>query len=80
MQNRRTIEYEGHALQVAPPEYVIVRKLEFYREGRSEKHLHDIRGMLRHSRDQVDFERLERMIADKGLGPEWELAGGTGPA
>ena len=33
-------------LHVAPPEYVVVRKLEFYREGRSAKHLRDIRSML----------------------------------
>ena len=27
------LEYAGHTLRVAPPEYVIVRKLEFFREG-----------------------------------------------
>lgn len=30
----------------APPEYVILRKLEFYLEGGSEKHLNDIRAIL----------------------------------
>ena len=34
------------SLWLAPPEYVILRKLEFYREGGSSKHLTDIRGML----------------------------------
>ena len=38
----RRLEVEGQALVVAPPEYVILRKLEYYREGGSEKHLRDI--------------------------------------
>src|ERR1043166_9328028 len=46
IRNRRSVEIENTQLWLAPPEYVIVRKLEFYREGGSEKHLRDIRGML----------------------------------
>lgn len=42
----RRLEVEGQVLVVAPPEYVIVRKLEYYREGGSEKHLRDIRSIL----------------------------------
>jgi len=34
---------EAGRFRVAAPEYVIVRKLEFFREGGSEKHLRDIR-------------------------------------
>jgi len=30
---------EGEPIWVAPPEYVILRKLEYFREGKSEKHL-----------------------------------------
>ena len=30
---------------VAPPEYVVLRKLEYYREGRSSKHVADIRAI-----------------------------------
>ncbi len=33
-------------LILAPPEYVIVRKLQFFREGGSQKHLRDISRML----------------------------------
>ena len=33
-------------VSVAPPEYVILRKLEYYREGGSEKHVRDFRAML----------------------------------
>lgn len=43
----------------APPEYVILRKLEYFVEGRSEKHLHDIRAML----DQPELADLKTSSA-----------------
>ncbi len=36
---KRSVQFEGETVVLAPPEYVIIRKLEFYREGGSEKHL-----------------------------------------
>ena len=36
---RKKMDIEGESIWVAPPEYVILRKLEYFREGRSEKHL-----------------------------------------
>src|SRR6185437_14809075 len=35
---RRSVPVGGRALSVAPPEYVIARKLEYFREGGSLKH------------------------------------------
>jgi hypothetical protein len=35
--------FERTTIRLAPPEYVIVRKLEYFREGGSEKHLRDVR-------------------------------------
>lgn len=37
------------------PEDVIIKKLEFYREGGSEKHLRDIASVLRISGHQIDY-------------------------
>lgn len=37
--HRRRLEVEGTGVWIAPPEYVIIGKLEFFREGGSEKHL-----------------------------------------
>ncbi|HPI40121.1 MAG TPA: hypothetical protein PLJ21_04910 [Pseudobdellovibrionaceae bacterium] len=59
-------------LWLAPPEYVIVRKLEFYREGRSEKHLEDIKKMLFQVKDNLDLIFLEKEIHDRGLKVYWE--------
>jgi hypothetical protein len=53
---------------------VIARKLEYPREGRSPKHLSDIRGVLRHSSTEIDFERLEQIIDELGVRAEWEQA------
>ena len=65
---------EGEPLVVAPPEYVIVRKLEYFREGGSEKHLRDIRSVLATSPDLVQRSDLERLIAKRGLQEYWKKA------
>lgn len=70
----RRYEVAGEPFFVAPPEYVIVRKLEFYREGGSEKHLRDIRSMLDVSADALDPAELERMIGERGLETAWRKA------
>lgn len=53
-------------------EYVILKKLAYYREGRSERHLHDIRAMLRLSGDLLDEPALQAWL--RTLGPEHEWA------
>ena len=67
----RRMEYRGEPLIVAPPEYVIVRKLEYWREGGSEKHLRDVRSMLSISGDQMDRPALEDWIARQGVEAQW---------
>ncbi len=68
---KRTIQYEGQTLVLAPPEYVIVRKLEYYREGGSEKHLRDIRSMVAVSGTEIDRSALNDWIQRLGLETEW---------
>jgi len=58
---------------IAPPEYVIIRKLEYYQEGGSEKHLDDIRGMLEISGEQIDRRIVNDWVDEKGLASEWML-------
>jgi len=57
---------------LAPPEYVIVRKLEYFREGGSEKHLRDIRSMLAVSSEQIDVAQLNEWLRRLGLEAEWQ--------
>jgi hypothetical protein len=70
---KRPIKYEEETIMIAPPEYVIVRKLEYFREGRSEKHLRDIRSMLAISGEQIDRTILSKWIQNRGLEQEWKL-------
>lgn len=56
---------------LAPPEYVILRKLQFFREGKSQKHLRDIRGILNGMGDEWSREVLEALIQAHGLNGEW---------
>jgi len=58
----------------APPEYVILWKLDFFREGGGEKHLRDIRGMLQVSKEEIDLDLLDRACAGLGLIPQWHAA------
>ena len=68
----RRLEVEGEALVVAPLEYVIVRKLEYYREGGSEKHLRDIRSMLTTSPELLNQAEVEQQITERGLQEVWK--------
>lgn len=79
MEQRREIDVSGFVLVLAPIEYVIVRKLEYFREGGSEKHLRDIRSMLDVSESIVDFAELNRWIGKRGLLTEWNRVGWQQP-
>ena len=74
MLNRRKINFEGEPIWVASAEYVILRKLEYFREGKSEKHLRDIASILSLYGDRIDFHQLLEKIKKYGLEQEWEKA------
>ena len=66
-------------LWVAPPEYVILRKLEYFKEGGSEKHKTDIQGILEVSGDALDKNVLDQWIRRLGVLDQWaEVAAGLG--
>jgi hypothetical protein len=71
--NRRKVDFEGEELILAPPEYVIVRKLEYFREGGSEKHLRDIRGMLNVSGRTINEQDIDFWVQRLSVEAEWKL-------
>lgn len=74
LKRRQRIEFEpAISGYVAAPEDVVLGKLIYYREGKSEKHLRDIRGILKVSHDALDHDYLARCVAELGVGDEWEL-------
>ncbi len=76
LSRRRAILFEAEQVWVAPPEYVILRKLEYYREGGAEKHLRDIVGMLELSSKEINFDQLEGFVQRYALEKEWEKVKG----
>ena len=74
LERARSLLFFGETVRVAPPEYVIVRKLEFLREGGSEKHLRDIRLMLKISGQHINQQDLSRLVAERGLEHYWSKA------
>ncbi len=67
----RELQFQGECVRLAPPEYIIVRKLEFFREGRSQKHLRDIRSILKISGEKLNRDLLDRWITRLGLEDQW---------
>jgi hypothetical protein len=57
---------------LAPPEYVTIRKLQFYREGGSEKHLRGISRMLLGLGDSWNRAKLLELVQQHGLKTEWD--------
>lgn len=70
----RRLDVEGDSIVVAPPEYVILRKLEYFRSGGSEKHLRDIRSMLTASPELIQESELQQQINARGLQEVWKKA------
>lgn len=64
-------EVSGVPLWLAPIEYVVVRKLQWSRDGGSGRHLDDIRAMMRINGDRVDRTALDDWISQLGLQSEW---------
>jgi hypothetical protein len=75
MQNRRRISLMGIDVWFAPPEYVILWKLEFHREGGGDKHVRDIRGILEVSPDLIDQNLLAQAVQKLGLQEAWHALG-----
>jgi hypothetical protein len=59
-------------ITVAPPEYVIIHKLEFYQESGHQRHLRDIAGMI--EQQELDLEFLDSSIQNLHLETQWQAA------
>jgi hypothetical protein len=59
-------------ISVAPPEYVILHKLEFYRESGHHRHIRDIAGMI--EQQELENEFLDTSIQSLHLESQWQAA------
>ena len=69
-ENINSIPIGEESIRVAPPEYVLINKLTYFREGGSHKHLDDIRGMIERSENNLDWQIIEAEAARRGLQKE----------
>jgi hypothetical protein len=55
----------------ASPEDVIIKKMQFYQEGQSDKHIRDIAGILQISEELIDFSYIDLWAKRLGLESLW---------
>ena len=67
MNNRLSAEIDGLEYWFAAPEYVILKKLEYYKEGKSEKHIRDIKTMFALSGGDIDINSIKQQASSVGL-------------
>ncbi len=72
IKNRRKICLKSNVdIWVAPPEYVIIKKLYYYQEGGSQKHLSDIKKIIDSHDVKVDMTIIEEWSKSRNLIKEW---------
>lgn len=64
---------ESYEAAFASAEDVIIKKMEYYREGGSEKHLRDIAGMLKVSGSELDEAYIVEWADRLGLRDIWDM-------
>ncbi len=70
---RKAPFWQSNEVYIASPEDVIIKKLDYYREGGCEKYLTDVRGILAHT--VVDESYLGVWVRKLGLSDEWKRVG-----
>lgn len=72
--NGRTVDFQQNKVIIAPPEYVIIKKLQYYHKGKPQKHLTDIQRIVRQSGSAINFLLLENYINRFAVADEWRMA------
>jgi predicted nucleotidyltransferase len=64
------------SVMVAAPEDIILKKLEFFREGGSDKHVRDITSVLKSQKASIDLAYIERWALRTGVQDQWVMIKG----
>jgi hypothetical protein len=70
---RRLSVLADRTVAFASPEDVIVKKMVYYQEGGSEKHLRDIAGVIRIQASALDTAYIEAWATKLGLTDIWQM-------
>lgn len=72
LEHTRRVQTGICEVTLAPPEYVIIHKLGFYKESRHQRHLRDIAGIL--EQQELDQDFLTEQLTTLSLLPEYAQA------
>ena len=64
--------FPGREARLVAPEDLVLKKMEYYREGGSEKHLRDIAGVAKVLGDRLDRDYIRAMAERMGLTDIWQ--------
>lgn len=70
---RRVKPEPDYDASFASAEDVIIKKMEYYRDGGSEKHMRDITGVLKISGDRIDRAYVSDWASKLGLSSIWQV-------
>jgi len=70
---KRMRPLEDTEANFASPEDVIIKKMEYYKKGSSDKHIRDIMGMLKISAEMIDLGYISSWAKKLHLDDIWEL-------
>lgn len=65
---------ENKSVRFASPEDAILMKLKYFQEGQSDKHIRDIRRVLKIQWDRIDYAYLADWASHLEVETEWKLA------
>jgi hypothetical protein len=63
---------DEYSVWLAPPEYVIIRKMQYFSEGGSDKHVLDIQNMIAILKGGLDIQFIEMQASRLGLIETWQ--------
>jgi len=71
---REVIEFGDLRLSFATAEDILISRLEWVKEGESQRQLEDAAGIIRVQGDNLDIAYVEYWIRQLGLSAQWEVA------
>jgi hypothetical protein len=74
LRRRRTVRILGLEVPAATPEDTIIAKLEWAKQGGSDRQLEDVAGILRTRAVDLDLPYIERWVEELELKSQWERA------
>ena len=73
-ERRDVLEFSGLRLSFATAEDILISKLEWVKEGESQRQLEDAAGIIRVQGDNLDIPYVEYWVRELGLSEQWVAA------